>query len=201
MTPLRLDAETIVAQFVEDNKHRQPSIEPGRVIVLYGPPCAGKTTIGQMLESRFNLRRISLDQLRGQYLSDPADFSPESNREIFALLVQLISKLLERGESILCEGLFIAHDRRNTIARIASPSKVLFIYFTAPLLVLHERLTQRHQVGLNSEAMSVETLTHEQLAAHYAACEPPKDAIPILDTSNESIDETFKRAITRVAEV
>lgn len=131
-----------------------------------------------------------MDLLRHEYLPEALDFLPGSSEKVFTLLLELVTCLRCRGDSVVCEGLFISQERRARLRAVAPPQDALFIYITASLDVLLSRLSRRQAAQLDSESLGAETLTPDALRAHAAASRPPSHGAHVVDTSGSSVAES-----------
>lgn len=91
-----------------------------RVIVIYGLPNAGKSTICKYLHSKFKSKQIRIDNIWEQTFSHP-DYSPEQAKIVFDNLITEIKKeLYNKTSTIIIEGVFASAERLITIKEMAN---------------------------------------------------------------------------------
>jgi predicted kinase len=134
---------------------RHPGIPA--LLLVTGPPAAGKTTIAAALAERLGLPLLAKDTLK-ETLGGSLGVTgrAESRRlgaAVFELLAALTRELLVHGVSLAVEGNF---DRASPLFHDLPPARIVQVHVTAPPEVLHERLlardASRHPVHYDSEA-------------------------------------------------
>jgi predicted kinase len=139
-----------------------------------------------------------MDIVRARHGETSADFSRVTNDRVFEELILSIEQHIANGDSVVCEGLFISEARRARLAMLAGRARVVFVYVTAPVEVLQQRLQLRLVAGTNSEGNGVETLTADLLETLFRACKVPADNALVLDSSFLSIDDSLRACIAFV---
>jgi replication-associated recombination protein RarA len=66
-----MQANKIFENFTRGYQPKKSSLAEGQIVVLYGPPCTDKTTLNRLMDGKYDLHRLSMDDLRKQY--DPKD--------------------------------------------------------------------------------------------------------------------------------
>lgn len=146
-----------------------------RLVVVTGPPGAGKTTIAAELKARLGLPLIAKDALKetlGEGLEFAGDRHESQRLGVATLHVQfaVVRELLSAGVSVIVEGNFRFAEWFETlpVARITQ------LHVVAEPRTLRDRLlvrdTHRHPVHYDREAA-------EEIAARAAAGEWP--ALPL----------------------
>jgi predicted kinase len=146
-----------------------------RLVVVTGPPGAGKTTIAAALRERLGLPLIAKDPLKEQLggalgIEDRAR-SQQLGGVVFELISVIVKELLEQGVSVIAEGNFT---ERSTLFSGLPPAEIVQVYVTATPDTLRERMlardTHRHPVHYDRDAA-------DEVSARAAAGEWP--ALPI----------------------
>jgi predicted kinase len=127
-----------------------------RLVVVTGPPGAGKTTIACALRERLGLPLIAKDGLK-ETLGDALEFDGDrhASRRLgvatFQVQYAIVRELLSAGVSLIAEGNF----RVDWFPGLP-PARVTQVYVTAAPDTLRERLlardTHRHPVHYDREA-------------------------------------------------
>lgn len=128
-----------------------------RLIVVTGPPGAGKTSIAATLKARLGLPLIAKDALKealgdGMQFDGARDASQRLGMGTFHVQFAVLHELLEAGVSVIAEGNF----RLGEWFEQLPPARITQLYVTARPEVLRERLlardSHRHPVHYDAEA-------------------------------------------------
>lgn len=185
-------ANSIFKNFQKEFSPKHSSFGEDKVIVIYGPPCTGKTTLSKILAKQYNVHRLSMDVIR-KYYPKTELFTEANNNEVLDLFLKQLRFLKANRQPVICEGFFYSDNRKSQLKRVVSGSKVFFIYLSASLITLNQRLEKRNLIGLNSEGISSENLTHEQLEHFYNLSVPNNYTNLIVNTELLTIDESITR--------
>jgi predicted kinase len=180
-------ANCIFQDFQAQFQPKRPEVSDNKTIVIYGAPCTGKTTLSKRLSESYNAYRLSMDMLRKAYPVTEL-FSDRNNNEILNLFIQKLQFLNTHGQNVICEGFFYSNERRAKLIE-AVRKRPIFIYLTAPLAVLYERLEIRN-TNSYEEKLSCSNLTYDQLDKFWHLFNP-KGADLIIDTSKVTITQAF----------
>ncbi len=129
---------------------------PPRLLVVTGPPGAGKTTIAAALRDRLALPLIAKDTLK-EALADALEVAGDRHASqrlgvaTFHVQFGIVRELLLTGVSLIAEGNFRAHWFDDL-----PPAEVVQVHVTAEPEVLRQRLLtrdpHRHPVHYDREA-------------------------------------------------
>jgi predicted kinase len=141
------------------------------VVVVTGPPAAGKTTIARAIAERLRLPLIAKDTIKealfdGLGTGDLA-WSQQLGEATFLAMLAIAEESVAAGSNLVLEANFI----RGGESRLAAlPARFVQMHCSAPLEVLVERYAsrERHPGHVDSERIdalrdAVETGRHEPL--------------------------------------
>jgi predicted kinase len=145
-----------------------------RLIVVTGPPGAGKTTIAAALRTRLGLPLVAKDTLKelvgGVLGIDDRVRSQQLGAVVYELIDLVVKELLEQGTSVIAEGNFT---QRSSLIVGLPPAEIVQVHVTAEPETLRTRLRERdtrHPVHYDREAA-------DEVSARAAAGEWP--ALPL----------------------
>jgi predicted kinase len=130
--------------------------EPPLLVVVTGPPGAGKTTVAAALRERLGLPLIAKDTLKellgGALGIEDRPRSQQLGGVVFELIALVAKELLEQSVSVIVEGNFT---ERSTLLSGLPPAEIVQVYVTAEPETLRTRLRERdarHPVHYDREA-------------------------------------------------
>jgi predicted kinase len=128
-----------------------------RLIVVTGPPGAGKTAIAAELRERLGLPLLTKDSLKevlgGELGIEDRVRSQELGSAVFEVLALVVKELLGQGVSVIAEGNFT---ERSTLFNGLPPAEIVQVHVSAEPETLRERMltrtTHRHPVHYDQQA-------------------------------------------------
>jgi predicted kinase len=182
-----------------------PPQPPVRLVVLYGPPCTGKTSVGRLLARNLSAYRLPMENASSA-LRELGEIATDAmSKDIFRVMEGAVIKLLSAGSSLICEGAFADTRRRIALSSCADRfgAKCMIIRLTAPRELLRQRLVTRQLAGLDSEGFAGETISCVKLDWFIELYDKPfYYALPseiVIDTEANDVDLIVSRITQAIA--
>jgi predicted kinase len=164
------------------------------VILLYGPPCSGKSATALALMAKHNgLFRVSADRVKwfvSGYGGGPY------RKEVSRIVLDMASSALAQGLSLLVEAnARILKSKWPEYKAMAEKHDVAYfeINLEAPLELLKDRL-ERRMAGSQERGKKHTLKAPEDLERRYKAyLDYKKNAIPTFDSSMLSLDDIAEK--------
>jgi adenylyl-sulfate kinase len=123
-----------------------PSV--GRIIWLYGRPCAGKTTIADDMADKLKQQMNPVITLDGDELREGMNadlgFSPEDRHENIRRTAELAKFLAMKGFDVICSLVTPTRTLRSQIRELASGFDLWLVYVDTPLEMCIRRDVKGH---------------------------------------------------------
>ncbi|HLZ93845.1 MAG TPA: AAA family ATPase [Candidatus Dormibacteraeota bacterium] len=114
------------------------------LVIVSGPPAAGKTALAQRLSHDLELPVISKDLLK-EAMMDHLGGAPEVGRAAFAVQFAVAKSLLESGDGLVLEGAFFVN--QTEIAGLAALGAAVSVNLSCAIAELERRYSERHSAG------------------------------------------------------
>jgi len=171
------------------------------LVVVSGPPAAGKTTIARAVADRLGLPLLAKDAIK-EVLGETLGVSgrPESQRlgaATFEVQFHLLRELLGTGCSVVAEGNF-APAGAASFATLP-PARIVQVHATAAPALLRERMVARagrHAVHYDAEV--ADEVAERTLAGDWPALQLEGELLEVDTTSAQDVDALAER-IARMA--
>lgn len=163
------------------------------VIMLWGAPAAGKTTVARALLERLRTQRglilphLSTDQLSRAILGD--EFVSEVRRALYEGLITIADQILQAGGGVLLDGTFLTPALREQVRKIARERRAVFlsVQIACPLSQRKLRNAARGPAERVPEAWLER--------AHYSALAGKSHGDLVLDTERLAPEEAVEQIL------
>jgi len=156
-----------------------------RLIVLSGPACSGKTTLGERLAPLLGAPHLQMDATRARLMPD-SSHTRQDRRIAYRAMAFAAELLLGRGQPVILDAQYgRAEDRREveeTAARVAAPLYLVECRIALPLAV--RRFAER-----GPDAVRLD-LTEERVLADARAF-PYSGRGLLIDTAAQSMEQSL----------
>ena len=170
------------------------------LIVVCGPPAAGKTAVAAAVGRRLALPVISKDAIK-EALMDHLGGAPAVGTAAFAVQFSVARELLRSGCGLILEGAFFRD--QHEVVELSAAARTLVIELSCRLEVLERRYTERvgHRHPLHRGLEALPDLRERVAGGLYGA--PDLDAEKLgIDTSDgvePAVDEAVEWAAARMS--
>ena len=166
------------------------------LVIVNGPPAAGKTSIVEQLAKRLNLPLFTKDfvkELFANELGSPAlDFSHELGRASQLMLAAIASELVNSGQGLVVESFFHKGVTEPQYEPLIQKTNAILVHITADEETLVSRYAKRMNAPDRHEIHNTEGTPDELRKVLREGLGDPLDLdcpLIILDTTEREYDE------------
>jgi predicted kinase len=171
------------------------------LIVVTGPPAAGKTTIAREVAARLRLPLLAKDTIKEALFdglgTGDLEWSQRLGAGTFLALLALVEESIAAGASLVVEANFVrSSEYAARLARL--PSRFVQVHCSAPLALLHERYGDRERHPGHVDAERIDALRDAVESGRHDPLDLPGETIR-LDTSEPVEPESLLPRVRRAA--
>ena len=155
------------------------------VVVVHGPPAAGKTTVARELAGRLRLPLVTKDTIKEALFDElgagDLAWSQRLGGATFGVMLALVEESVAAGGSLVVEANFVRGSEAE--ARLAAlPARIVQVYCSAPLELRLERYGGRERHPGHVDVERIEALRAAEETKRHEPLDLPGETIR-LDTS------------------
>ena len=171
-------------------------MEAPLLVVVTGPPAAGKTTVARELATRLRLPLIAKDTIK-EALFDTLGtgdlaWSQRLGAPTFGVMLALAEESLEAGASLVLEANFVCGGEVE--ARLAAlPARFVQVNCSAPLEVLVERYASRERHPGHVDSERIDALREAVESGRHDPLDIPGETIRIDTTGPVDLEAVVAR--------
>ena len=152
-----------------------------RLILIFGPPGSGKSTVAKAYVARYGGKHINSDLIRGE-LGLRGHYQPGDKERVYAAMLERAEDTLEAGETAVVDSTFY---REN----IRKPFELLAVRMGAPVFRVEIRATEetiRRRLQTPRPDSEADFTVYENIRDAFEPWESPfltlwTDAVPLED--------------------
>ena len=165
------------------------------VVIVCGPPAAGKTALARMLSVELGLPILSKDSLK-EAMMDHLGGAPGVGEAAFGVQFALARELLASGVGMILEGAFFADQWELT--EVAGHADAVVVRLECPLEILERRYAERvGDAGRHPSHRGLEALPDLRSRVLSGAYDPPDLGRPVLRVDTTDGTKPSKDEIVR----
>jgi predicted kinase len=165
-----------------------------KAIVIYGPPCAGKSSLCTVISNKTGCKILSTDLIRLEYfITSPDMYNSTKTNMIYDRLFEQVRENIKANHSVIIEGMFLTEKTKSRILEFYDITELKLVYVTASLATLKKRLLLRNDINSDNILQQKVPLSEKELERFYLLSVPPKDKTLVIDTTNKKIELSSKQ--------
>jgi len=166
------------------------------VVVVQGPPTAGKTTVAREIAARLRLPLIAKDTIKEALFDGPGigdlEWSQRLGSPTFEVMLAVAEESVAAGASLVLEANFPRGSEAET--RLAAlPARIVQVHCSAPLDVLVDRYDARERHPGHVDAERVEALREAVQTGRHDPLDLPGETIRLETTCPVDFASVAKR--------
>ena len=161
---------------------------PPLLVLVNGPPAAGKSTLARRVADQFPLPLVSRDAFKAGMVETAGGERPAFGGEVggraFRLFYEILGTLLDAGVSLVAEQSFRRGVSEAELRPLIARSRACIVQCRIPPTVAHERYVERaFAQAATRRAFPDPEIVSQMEAGRYdwAAHDPPDLPVPVLD--------------------
>jgi predicted kinase len=170
------------------------------LVVVTGPPAAGKTTVARELAARLRLPLIAKDTIKEALFdalgTGDLDWSRQLGEATYLAILALATESVTAGAGVVLEANFIRGDGAHDLA--ALPASFVQVHCSAPLAVLLERYGSRERHPGHGDSERIEAVRGAVESGRHDPLDLPGETIR-LDTSRDLDHDALAARVRRAA--
>lgn len=162
------------------------------LVVIYGLPCTGKTSIAKPLTDLLNAKFLQIDNIWDSLFKEPKYTSYEANLVFNELVKHCRTIMVEHRRNLVVEGVFATKNRIVRLEEISNRLgyKLITVLLQANEETIEQRLNKRNNKGQKVQMETVRWLSQKM---------DSRDAADIqLYTDNSSLSNAKKSIIRKI---
>jgi predicted kinase len=170
--------------------------EPPLLVIVTGPPAAGKTTVARELSARLQLPLIAKDTIKESLFdalgSGDLEWSRRLGEATYLAMLALVEESVALGGSLMLEANFVLGS--EVASRLAVlPARFVQVHCSAPLDVLLERYEQRERHPGHVDTERVEALREAVETGRHEPLDLPGETIRVETTDPTDFEALVAR--------
>lgn len=170
------------------------------LVVVQGPPAAGKTTVARGIAERLRLPLIAKDTIKEALFdglgSGDLEWSRRLGEATYLALTALVEESVRGGASLVLEGNFVCGSELE--ARLSAlPARVVQVHCSAPLELLVERYERRERHPGHVDAERIDGLREAVESGRHGPLDLPGETIHLNTSGRIDDDELADRIAKR----
>jgi predicted kinase len=172
------------------------------LIITYGLPGCGKTTVSQVVLEQLQAIRLRSDVERKRLFGLAADadsggtiYDAAATQRTYAHLLQLAGQLLNDGFSVVVDAAFLKHGERQAFRELAANKQLPFIILSVQtdFALLKQRIESRQQQGKDASEADLNIV--EKLQAANEPLRADESACVVEWQNNQALDDSARQAL------
>jgi len=170
--------------------------DPPLLVIVTGPPAAGKTTVARELSARLQLPLVAKDTIKESLFdalgSGDLDWSRRLGEATYLTMLALVEESVALGGSLVLEANFV-HGSEIAARLAVLPARFVQVHCSAPLDVLLERYEHRDRHPGHRDAERIEALREAVETGRHEPLDLPGETIRVETTDPTDFEALVAR--------